>query len=254
MHILKKIKGRVDQVLFNNPIARAQFQKKRKQMLTRDFLSSPAYEELFLEKVSDRAAFNEFLDDAQQKTPNFMYRHQKMHRVLGAWRWKGLFLNRNEFIPCLFDSKNRVIDFGGAFGPVSQQATIVDFARKDVFGNTVNYHDLSQVNFQADIIFSSHTFEHIKELERVLRDIRNILKPGGQLILNLPAYSCIRWQHGVHTNKKFNDHYWTFILKQTQLTEELPHLMAIDELIEKHFEVLRCNYTGDNSIFIWARK
>ena len=250
--LYKKIKGQWEQILYTNFIAKWYFSRKRKQVLTKTFLMSSAYDNIFLGKADSEEKTGLFLDDAEKRTKDFRYRHGKMSRILGCWRWKGLYQHKQKILPILFDKEKRGIDFGGAFGPVSMHTTVVDFAEKDIFHRKIKYKSLQDIDFTVDYIFSSHTLEHIEALESVFSQMQKILKKGGQLILNLPAYSCKRWRHGVHSNKKFNDHKWTFILAGTSLEENIPKLLEIDTLIKQYFTISFKTYTGDNSIFIIA--
>lgn len=58
----------------------------------------------------------------------------------------------------------------------------------------------------ADIVFSSNTLEHIKGLDKVLRDHIRILKPNGIALHILPSSSWRIWSIATDVIKKF---YWT---------------------------------------------
>jgi len=193
-----------------------------------------------------------FKDDAEQETLNYIYRHNHLNKILGAWRWEPLFLYRKELLPIIFKETNRGIDFGGGAGPISLASTIVDLGSKDIFFRDIIYNRLSEIEFNTDYIFSSHTLEHIKVLPKIMSQFQRILKNGGNLILLLPSYSCHRWRAGNHTNKKYIDHQWTFKLSDTQLEEVIPNILQIDTLVEEYFKVIIKEYSGDNCIFIFA--
>ena len=144
------------------------------------------------------------------------FRHLRVHKILGCWRWKALWQYKNEILPVIFDTNKKGIDFGGANGPVSLHTTIVDFAEKDSFQRPVKVKNLKELTDKLDYIFSSHTLEHIEPLEQVLKAMTEVLKPKGRIIFHVPAYTCVRWQSGIHTNKAFNDHAWSFHLKGDQ--------------------------------------
>ena len=80
-----------------------------------------------LNKYKKDNAFLDFLNDAEESTPNYMYRHQNYGLSLGSWRWKGVFTFREKIIPVLFNNELRGIDFGGAYGPIAKHTDIVDF-------------------------------------------------------------------------------------------------------------------------------
>jgi len=237
-----------------NPVADLYFDYKRPDFLNTTYLSSYKYEKLFHTFAGDKQRFLNFINDAEEETRNFRYRHQIVNRLLGAWRWKPLFMNRDRIIPIIFDPNKAGIDFGGGAGPVNPEATIVDFNQKDVFGRMVKFKTLADVDFQVDYIFSSHTLEHIKDLDGISIQILNTLKKDGYLILNLPSYTCLRWRSGIHSHKAFNDHQWTFTLSRTEIKDEIPHLLEIDTLLEKYFKIELKEYSGDNSIFLIARR
>ena len=155
-------------------------------------------------------------------------------------------------MPIIFKKNSKGLDLGGAYGPVSRDTIIVDFATHDIFGRPVKYKYLEDVNFKADFIYASHTFEHIPDLEKLVTEIKRILKPGGHLIVLVPSYSCISWRVGNHTNYFHNDHVWTFCLSDTPINEPIKNLLAIDTFLEKHFVLTLKEYTGDNSILILA--
>jgi len=242
------------QLVYNNPLINKYYQVKRRKVLTKDFLLSDAYNQIFLKYVEDDSSYKKFLNDAEDKTRNFRYRHYKIQKILGCWRWKAFWQFRDELIPLFFNPDKTCVDFGGANGPVSFDAVIVDFFNKDIFGRKVIYKSLDEVDFQADCIVSSHTLEHIKDLDSTINKLYDLIKPKGDLILNLPAYSCKRWRSGIHTHKEFNDHAWTFYLKETQLEEDFVNPLAIDQILENNFRIKNKTYVGDNSIFLHLTK
>lgn len=253
MSITKKIEGKIKFYSLNNPIMNRFFQNKRDLFLTKAFLSSEDYISLFTQKVTNKTDFEQFIDDAEQETPNYQYRHRFWHRSLGSWRWKGVYLHRDLLIDNIFDPNKKGIDFGGAYGPIAKHTTIVDFNKQDIFGRKVKTRNLDVLadNF-ADYLFSSHTFEHIEDLEPVILQIKKKVKKDGDIFLNLPAYTCKRWNSGLHTNRKFNDHAWTFYLEKSKQKppSTMKNLMAIDTFLSKHFDLKIGVYTGDNSIFM----
>jgi len=253
MSIANKISGKLRHYSLNNPVMNAFFKQKRQVFLTAEFLGSEDYVTLFTHKVADKAGFLKFIDDAEQETANYQYRHQYWNRSLGSWRWKGVFQHRVLLIDTIFDMDKVGVDFGGAYGPIAKHTRIVDFNEKDLFGRKVSTKSLEQLeDHSIDYLFSSHTLEHIKELEKIVVQIKQKVKPGGDILLNLPSFSCKRWNSGLHKNRLFNDHQWTFYLKDEVLapTEDLQNLLAIDDFLAAHFTILIKSYTGDNSIFL----
>lgn len=226
------------------------YRRKRKKVLGADYLLSNKYrshfEKLFVEGQG-------FLNDAEKETPNFLHRHKKVNRALGAWRWKALYEYREDIVPIIFDEDKHGLDFGGAASPVSLDIDILDKDQKDVFGREVKYHDFHEISSKFDFVFTSHTLEHISDLDDILGKIKAILKPGGKLIANVLAYSCTRWRAGIHQSKTYNDHKWTFKLAETNLSTPLEKVMDIDYTLSKQFDILKKSYTGDNSILLIAK-
>ena len=234
---------------------RSHFKNLRNKYLNKEFLLSEEYKDLFTRRVKDQYKFDADINDAEELTPNFKFRHFYFNRALGSWRWKGVYQNRELLSKYIFDENLKGIDFGGAYGPISKNTHIVDFSERDIFGRDVEIKSLDQVDFKIDYLFSSHTFEHIQELNQTLNQVKEMMNPEGQLFLNLPSYSCKRWRSGIHTNKKFNDHKWTFYLSgDNKALEEISdnNPLAIDETVEQFFEIQKAEYVGDNSIFIHA--
>jgi SAM-dependent methyltransferase len=226
---------------------------RRRKYLSLDFLLSGNYKRIMYTKADQPFQFEDFIDDAEKSTTNYKYRHSiYLQKQLGSWRWKGMYQFRNLILPIIFKENSKGIDLGGAYGPVSQNA-IVDFAKHDIFGRPVKYRDLEDVDLQTDFIYTSHTFEHIPDLEKLVTQIQRVLKPEGYLIVLVPSYSCVSWRVGIHTNYFHNDHVWTFCLSGTPINEPIKNLLAIDTFLEKYFEVTLKKYTGDNSIIILAK-
>lgn len=246
--IVFKLKG----IFQSNPISQAYYLKQRKKLLNKEFILSKAYDKLALKGINDLDEFKSFKNDADQRTSNFKFRHLKYNRILGCWRWKGLWLNKEKLAPIIFNKSLKGVDFGGASGPVSQNVVVVDFAKKDLFNRPVNYQSIESINFEPDFIFTSHTLEHIDDLDVVLLKLFKVLKKGGVFIAHVPSYSCERWRPGIHKNKRFNDHKWSFYIDEEPL--DIPEPKAIDQVISKYFKINNKEYTGDDSIIIWAHK
>ena len=228
---------------------------KRNKHLTSHFLLSPEYKKLMLKNVNDPPFFESSIDDAEKSTSNYRFRHDPhMQKQLGSWRWKAMYQHRRKLVPIIFAENAKGIDLGGAYGPVSKNGVIVDFARNDIFGRPVQYKYLNEIDFQADFIYSSHTLEHIPDLDALATQIKRIVKPGGDIIILVPSYSCTSWRVGIHTNQFHNDHVWTFYLSGTQINETISNLLAIDTFLEKHFKITLKEYTGDNSILLLAKR
>lgn len=248
--IIKKIQGRINQILDNRPSVQAKYKEQRDKMLNKAFLSSKAYDQLMTSYYNKEEAGNE----AELKNENFLHRHMNYLKILGCWRWMGLYEYKDKIMSTVYQGKG--IDFGGAAGPVTKDSTIVDFSTEDIFKRPVHIRSLTDIDFKADYIFTSHTLEHIPDLDVIFNQMNDVIKRDGQLIIHLPAYSCVRWRNGLHTNRKFNDHAWTFYLSNDEEEVKnlnLPNTMAIDTKVSKYFNIQNANYCGDNSIMIFAK-
>ncbi len=244
--------------LYSNGLFNSLFlAKKRKSYLNKEFILSDQYDAIMTAKTSSLEEFTKQTDDAELFHSNYKHRHSNYNnaKTLGCWRWKALWQYKDVIAPLVFDSKLNGIDFGGANGPVSFNTTIVDFDDKDVFARKVNYRNLEDLKEPADFVFTSHTLEHIEDLDTILGKIKDCLKPNGKFIAHVPAYSCIRWRPGIHTNKKFNDHVWSFHLEGDEnINASVPKPLAIDTKIKAYFSVETSEYVGDNSIMVIGTK
>lgn len=210
------------------------------------------YQEIFTKMVSGKGYWK-YKNDAEERTDDFKYRHghkpyrrDKVNKVLGAWRWKGLYQHRNRIVEIL---SGRGVDFGGGACPISKDAVIVDLLEKDIYGRKIDYKSLDDLDFEPDYIFSSHCLEHIQDIESVLKNTKDTLSSEGKYILHVPAYSCKRWLPKFHKNRNYGDHVWCFYIGDKP-DGEYENLIAVDKLVEKYFDLSVCEYVGDNSIMI----
>lgn len=203
-------------------------------------------------------SLNQFINDlydAEPKTNNYNIRHFQLNQKLGGWRWKGIFTYRETFINLIFNDNLKGVDFGGSQRPISSHIDIIDIEDIDYYNRPVKYHKLSEVEYPIDYIFSSHTLEHIPNLEGVLEEMYESLEEDGILALNLPSYSCKRWWADTGNWMGGTPHVHTFKLKKTKVDEDIPKLINIDELLEsKGFKIAMAEYAGDNNIIIFAEK
>jgi len=254
INLPNKLNKIVFQIIFNNLVTNVYYKSKRKQYLTREFLQSEKYDKFMLKFIEYRNQFETINNDAELKTKNYTFRHSKANnKIFGAWRWKGLWKYKKEIIQIITIPDGRGIDFGGANGHVSLHSEIVDFSQKDIFSATIKYHNLDDVDFKADYIFSSHTLEHIENLDLIFKQFKSILKSNGIIILNLPSYTCTRWRSGIHTHQDFNDHKWTFYLDGSNPDHDIKNLLAIDIFAGKYFNVVKKDYAGDDSIILFLQ-
>ena len=191
------------------------------------------------------------LNEAEEETANYNHRHHKVNRQLGVWRWRGMQNCIDTLLP-IIENGDLVVDFGGAACPLGLGSLVVDQLKRDGSGDSVRYHSISQLPEKADVVFTSHCLEHIKQLSEVLDEICNSMVVGGDLLVFVPAWTCERWRSGIHKNEVYNDHVWTFALQGEELPE-MERVGYIDTVIASHFDVQRAEYCGDNSIFVHAK-
>ena len=70
----------------------------------------------------------------------------------------------------------------------------------------------------VDLVFSNSVLEHIKEIDRVLSEIKRVLKPGGWLIATMPSDKLVEYLgwgrfYGWWFNHKYH-HYHLYSLKK----------------------------------------
>jgi SAM-dependent methyltransferase len=229
---------------------------KNLDSITPQYLSSQKYIDDML--IGYNGTYTQFINeiyDAEPKTNNYNIRHFQLVHKLGGWRWKGIFTYRETFTQLIFNKNLKGVDFGGSQRPISSHLDIVDIENTDFYGRPIKYHSLKEVEYGIDYIFSSHTLEHIPNLEEILEEMYDNLVEDGILALNLPSYSCKRWWGDTGNWMGGTPHVHTFKLKKTEVTEDIPCLLNIDELLEKKgFKIALAEYSGDNNIIIFAEK
>jgi len=189
-----------------------------------------------------------FLDDAEQKTESWKLRHSLAARAtLGVWRWKGMQRYMDTILGLCIGK--RVIDFGGFDGPLGLGSIIVD--------PKAECKTLDDVPDLVDVIFSSHTLEHVNDLEGTLRAFYNKLVPGGHVIIHVPAWTCKRWRAGGYDNPAQEEaHKWTFCLHNDGSAGPEPvDYVPLDSTIRCHFgHLIDVRHCGDNSIMVIGEK
>jgi len=236
--------------------------------MTRDYIESSEYVKDMLQEIHiPEDEFLKFINDAEQWSPNYYHRHNTIRKKLGTWRWKGIFQFRDILSPIIFNPDFRGIDFGGSQRPISYDVDIVDVEHTDDLGRPVKYHSMDDLDFKPDFIFSSHTLEHLDDLDFYLKKMKEKLKPEGYFISLIPSYTCKRW-HANTGNWMGNEakdgspgalaalHKHTFVLSKTNwefLGLENTNIVEIDTKIKQYFKLDIVEYTGDNSIFLFGK-
>lgn len=218
---------------------------------------SDAYEEHMRKHLPYPGVFD--LHEAQNKTQSFLYRHHKVNHLLCAFRWRGLQRYRELILSLTEDENKANLDFGGAASPLGLGTIVVDTLSRDATGRIVHYRNLDAFADGVHMIFSSHTLEHIADLDRILQQMKDTLKPAGHFIAHVPSFYCERWRAGTHSNRRYNDHQWTFYLDDDTVIPkdekaQRDTMIPIDAIVAKYFDIQISSYCGDDSIFIHGRK
>jgi len=253
--LVRKVIIKSQLVLTRNRLVEGWLGRKRRRILTRRFIESGDYSRIMMKHFDpDRDGAN----SAELRTKNFNYRHFKKNRVLGAWRWLGVYERRSVLADYVFSKSLHGVDLGGARGPVSLEVDICDRLEKDIFGRPVKYSNVNEIpGGSLDYLWSSHTLEHVDDLDGFIRLLSTKLKPEGKLITLVPAYTCTRWRAGRHEYADAHgasDHLYTFCLSGDKEKTGLPDCQPIDGLIGRYFHIDDAAMAGDNSIFILATR
>lgn len=226
--------------------------KKKFVPPTESFLMSGEYDKMMRMHLPFPGTYD--LHEAQNKTQNFEYRHHSVNHKLCIFRWRGIQKHKERILKLATNKDYNAVDLGGAACPLGFNTIVVDHLPKDAFGRKVLYRDLDEVPGQIDFLFSSHTLEHIPELESVFQKISDKMQKEGICIFHVPSFYCERWRVGTHSNKAYHDHCWTFGLSDDSVPlNELNSFVAIDSLINKYLDVTLAEHCGDDSIYIEAR-
>ncbi|WP_448243327.1 class I SAM-dependent methyltransferase [Pseudoxanthomonas mexicana] len=108
-------------------------------------------------------------------------------------------------------AKPRVLELGAGTGQQARmladagyQVTAVDLPSSHYAGvRTHPVIDYDGVNLpfdddSFDVVFSSNVLEHVVEIDRVLKETRRVLKPGGVAVHLIPSSACRLWTFPAH--------------------------------------------------------
>jgi SAM-dependent methyltransferase len=109
--------------------------------------------------------------------------------------------------------------FGNVYG-IDASLDAVTFARKR--GLNIKKASISRLPFKSnyfDLVVSNDVICHksIKNDQEVVKELTRVLKPGGVLLLKLPAFSWLMGAHDkqVHTKKRYTNHDVETFLKRS---------------------------------------
>ena len=154
--------------------------------------------------MANTKKYNLFTDDSGMVSDpaNAGYEGQDGPDIIekvGVWRWPLVDKWKTKLLPLIEDAET-VLDFGGSAGPLGYGSIIVD------------WHDPKHKSFldvpgKVDLIFSSHTVEHVADFEGLMYAVRYKLKPGGWCCFHVPSWKMECWQA-----ENNDQHEWTFSL------------------------------------------
>jgi SAM-dependent methyltransferase len=96
-----------------------------------------------------------------------------------------------------------LIDFGAGIGTFSKRLRMAGYHVKCIEPDPLQRQRLEEQGFDtlenitavadnsASFVFSLNVFEHIRDDSLALREIREKLKPGGTLLIYVPAFACL---------------------------------------------------------------
>ena len=163
----------------------------------------------------------------------------------GAWRWVGLWKNRNKLLPFL--EEKDVLDIGGASAPIGY-GEILDTAEIDIWGRRVKYHD-ENICKKFDTVFASHILEHYEFPAVHLRRWHGLLKDGGHLILQVPS------MYNIMNHPLFNEnHHCVFTIDGDVEQGIKSKMLPLRWFLEQVFTIEFLEYVGNTGILAIGRK
>jgi hypothetical protein len=114
-------------------------------------------------------------------------------RKVGAWRWPLVQKLRDPLLEAL---EGRALDFGGSAGPIGYGALIVDHEAPD--------KALYDVPGLFDLVFTSHTLEHVTDIFLCVQSLILKTRIGGTIAVVVPSWRneklrAENWPHHEHT-------------------------------------------------------
>ena len=142
-----------------------------------------------------------FLGHTMQQDENTDY-HGKEELVLDQ---ENMQTSNNAIVDLFIENINsgaRVLDFGAGIGTlakmyraktgVTPDCVEVDVLLRELLTeNNFALRAINEIDSEYDAVYSSNVLEHIKDDVSALRQLKHALKPGGTLVLYLPAFMCL---------------------------------------------------------------
>ncbi len=191
-------------------------------------------------KMLDEPDYHRFMQgdwDERHSTPEARARY-------GVWRWQGMYEYRNVLLPELDTSV--VYDFGGALGPLGLDSTVIDVLPLSIWGHACL--PLRSDLGHADVVFTSHTLEHVPSLAGACALLARVLKTDGLFVAHVPHVSSDWWWP---QNKA--EHLRTF---GCNVLDDGPAMVFLADVIDQfdNFDIEVNRRCGDGSMMVIARK
>ncbi|RKX93554.1 MAG: hypothetical protein DRP84_08260 [Spirochaetes bacterium] len=181
----------------------------------------------FVNPIYAAKKVEEFYDNCYSSGATFIPEKQSLESMIRTGDFSSIgkdFRDRLSIIKQLSNG-NRLLEFGSSWGYFLYQAKQYGFICKGVeiskkrsyFGQKYLgvdiINNLAAINEKFDIIYTSHTLEHLVDLQGIFDEFYKMLVPGGKLIIEVPnfdpevkgksVYSIIGKVHPLGFNKDF---------------------------------------------------
>ena len=113
------------------------------------------------------------------------------------------------------------------------------FIEQDIFydnGVTIFKKTIEEMDEQFDFIMLNHSFEHMSEPLKMLKELYRLLKPNSYVLLRMPVAGCFVWQkYGVNwVALDAPRHFYIHTIKSTQLLAEQAGFAVKDIAFDSH--------------------
>jgi SAM-dependent methyltransferase len=120
--------------------------------------------------------------------------------------------------------------------PESISVDLADHDAVDIVGDiTTVIEDFPDQS--VDLVFSSHAFEHIEDLGRLMKEIARVLKNFGRLEVIVPHFSNPYFYSDPTHRRFFGLYSFSYFAKDEILYRKVPRYSRISGLVLKHVEL-----------------